>query len=101
MFKLITDTMTGAGDIVFANLALLFAIGVAIGLTGDAGVAALAGTVGFLVMNKVINVFMGITSVNTVRASRWGTHPWHTGRRVHPAPGAATTGESTFQAART
>ena len=43
MFKLITDTMSGAGDIVFANLALLFAIGVAIGLTGDAGVAALAG----------------------------------------------------------
>ncbi len=61
-FKLITDTMTGAGDIVFANLALLFAIGVAIGLTGDAGVAALAGTVGFLVMNKVIAIFMGIAT---------------------------------------
>ena len=59
-FKLITDVMTGAGDIVFANLALLFAIGVAIGLTNDAGVAALAGTVGFLVMNKVIQTFMGI-----------------------------------------
>ena len=60
MFKLLTDTMIGAGDIVFANLALLFAIGVAIGLTADAGVAALAGTVGFLVMNKSISVFMGI-----------------------------------------
>jgi glucose-specific phosphotransferase system IIBC component len=59
-FKLFTDVMTGAGDIVFANLALLFAIGVAIGLTNDAGVAALAGTVGFLVMNKVISTFMGI-----------------------------------------
>jgi PTS system D-glucosamine-specific IIC component len=59
-FKLITDTMQGAGDIVFGNLALLFAIGVAIGLTGDAGVAALAGTVGFLVFNKSISVFMGI-----------------------------------------
>lgn len=59
-FKLFTDTMVGAGDIVFANLALLFAIGVAIGLTADAGVAALAGTVGFLVMNKAIGVFMGI-----------------------------------------
>lgn len=57
LFKLITDTMTGAGDIVFANLPLLFAIGVAIGLTGDAGVAALAGTVGFLIMNKVISIF--------------------------------------------
>lgn len=60
VFKLITDTMAGAGDIVFGNLALLFAIGVAIGLTADAGVAALAGTVGFLVFNKSISVFMGI-----------------------------------------
>jgi len=66
LFKLSSDTMQGAGDIVFANLALLFAIGVAIGLTGDAGVAALAGTVGFLVFNKAISVFMGITSMNTV-----------------------------------
>jgi PTS system D-glucosamine-specific IIC component len=57
LFKLITDTMIGAGDIVFANMPLLFAIGVAIGLTKDAGVAALAGTVGFLVMNKSIQVF--------------------------------------------
>ncbi len=62
VFKLVTDTMSGAGDIVFGNLALLFAIGVAIGLTGDAGVAALAGTVGFLVLNKSINVFMGISA---------------------------------------
>lgn len=61
MFKLITDTMVGAGDIVFGNLALLFAIGVAIGLTGDAGVAALAATVGFLVVNKSINVFAQIS----------------------------------------
>lgn len=60
IFKLITDTMSGAGDIVFGNLALLFAIGVAIGLTGDAGVAALAATVGFLVVNKSISVFAGI-----------------------------------------
>ncbi len=65
-FKLITDTMSGAGDIIFGNLALLFAIGVAIGLAQDAGVAALAGTVGFLVMNKAISVFMGISAVNTL-----------------------------------
>jgi PTS system D-glucosamine-specific IIC component len=63
-FKLITDTMVGAGDIIFGNLALLFAIGVAIGLTADAGVAALAGTVGFLVFNKAISVFMGITTTD-------------------------------------
>ena len=63
IFKLVASTMNGAGNVVFANLALLFAIGVAIGLTSDAGVAALAGTAGFLVMNASIQVFMGIVSV--------------------------------------
>jgi PTS system D-glucosamine-specific IIC component len=63
LFKLIASTMEGAGDVIFGNLALLFAIGVAIGLTADAGVAALAATTGFLVMNKTISVFMGIQQV--------------------------------------
>ncbi len=63
-FNLIASTMEGAGDVVFANLALLFAIGVAIGLTADAGVAALAATTGFLVMNKTIGVFMGVETVS-------------------------------------
>jgi PTS system D-glucosamine-specific IIC component len=60
LFNLIASTMEGAGDVIFGNLALLFAIGVAIGLTADVGVAALAATTGFLVMNKTIQVFMGI-----------------------------------------
>ena len=72
-FKLITDTMVGAGDIIFGNLALLFAIGVAIGLTADAGVAALAGTVGFLVFNKAISVFMEIQNVNVITCAPQGT----------------------------
>ena len=37
-----------SGNAIFANLPLLFAIGVAIGLTDNDGVAALAGTVGFV-----------------------------------------------------
>ena len=37
---------------------LSFAIGVASGLTGDKGVAALAATVGFLIMNVVTGIFM-------------------------------------------
>lgn len=73
MFKLITDTMVGAGDIIFGNLALLFAIGVAIGLTADAGVAALAGTVGFLVFNKAVSVFMSISNVNVITCAPEGT----------------------------
>ena len=76
IFKLITDTMVGAGDIIFGNLALLFAIGVAIGLTADAGVAALAGTAGFLVFNKAISVFMSIQNVNTITCAPPGTTGW-------------------------
>ena len=57
-WQTVAAVMNNAGDIVFANLPLLFAIGVASGLTGDKGVAALASTVGFLIMNVVIGVFM-------------------------------------------
>jgi PTS system D-glucosamine-specific IIC component len=71
-FKLITDTMQGAGDIIFGNLGLLFAIGVAIGLTADAGVAALAGTVGYLVFNKSVSVFMGIQNENVITCAPQG-----------------------------
>lgn len=44
--------MSQAGDAIFANLPLLFAVGVAIGLAGEAGVAGLAGVVGYFVMTK-------------------------------------------------
>jgi PTS system N-acetylglucosamine-specific IIC component len=44
--------MAAAGDALFANLPLLFAIGVAIGLAGEAGVAALAALVAHAVMTK-------------------------------------------------
>jgi PTS system N-acetylglucosamine-specific IIC component len=44
--------MATAGDAIFANLPLLFAIGVAIGLASDAGVAGLAAMVAFFVMTK-------------------------------------------------
>src|SRR4029453_1613771 len=41
----------GSGAPIFAAMALIFAIGVAIGLSRNDGVAALAATVGYLVMN--------------------------------------------------
>ena len=41
-WQTVAAVMNNAGDIVFANLPLLFDIGVASGLTGDKGVAALA-----------------------------------------------------------
>ena len=48
--------MQQAGDIIFANLALLFAIGVAIGLSDGDGVAGLAATIGFLIMNVALGI---------------------------------------------
>lgn len=45
--------MSAAGDAVFANLALIFAIGVAVGLSKDGnGAAALAGAIGFFVLSN-------------------------------------------------
>ncbi len=41
--------MANAGNAIFANLPMIFAIGIAIGLTGGEGAAALAALVGFLV----------------------------------------------------
>jgi glucose PTS system EIICBA or EIICB component len=58
---LVSTVMKAAGDIVFANLGLVFGIGVAIGLAADAGVAALAATVGFLIFNVSISTLLGLT----------------------------------------
>ncbi|RYI02820.1 MAG: PTS glucose transporter subunit IIBC, partial [Acetobacteraceae bacterium] len=68
--------MAKSGDAIFANLPLLFAIGVAIGLTNNDGVAALAGTTGYVVFLAAMGVcaemrgltvkpIMGIPSIET------------------------------------
>src|SRR5437016_10293463 len=41
--------MANAGGAIFSNLPMIFAVGIAIGLTGGEGAAALAALVGFLV----------------------------------------------------
>jgi N-acetylglucosamine PTS system EIICBA or EIICB component len=47
--------MAEAGDAIFANLAIIFAIGVAVGFAKDnAGVSGLAGAIGYLVMTAVV-----------------------------------------------
>ncbi|WP_203246531.1 glucose-specific PTS transporter subunit IIBC [Sporosarcina beigongshangi] len=53
--------MEDAGGIIFGNLPLIFAIGVAIGLAKD-GAAALAALVGYLVLNQVMSSWLGITT---------------------------------------
>ncbi|MFI3226128.1 MAG: PTS transporter subunit EIIC [Clostridia bacterium] len=53
--------MSAAGSIVFANIALLLCIGLCIGLARkDKGTAALAGVVGFLVMNATIGAMITV-----------------------------------------
>jgi PTS system glucose-specific IIC component len=56
--------MKNAGDVVFGNLPLIFAIGVALGFTENDGVAAIAATIGFMVMTVTLGVMattMGLT----------------------------------------
>ncbi len=68
--------MAKSGDAIFGNLPLLFAIGVAIGLTENDGVAALAGTTGYVVFLAALGVcaklrgievkpIMGIPTIET------------------------------------
>ncbi|HYD53988.1 MAG TPA: PTS glucose transporter subunit IIBC [Gemmatimonadaceae bacterium] len=72
----VSDVMAQAGGAVFGNLPLIFAIGVALGLTMNDGVAALAAVVGFAVMLATMGVMapllnyepktiMGIPSIET------------------------------------
>ena len=46
--------LADAGGAIFGNLALLFAIGVAVGFTADIGTAGIAGAVGYWVFTKVL-----------------------------------------------
>jgi glucose PTS system EIICBA or EIICB component len=56
----VASVMEQAGGIIFGNLALLFAVGVAIGLAGGEGVAGLAAIVGFLIMNVTMGTVEGL-----------------------------------------
>lgn len=57
----VLTVMKNVGDIVFGNLPLLFAVGVAVGLAKkDKGTAGLAAVFGFLVMNQVISTLLGL-----------------------------------------
>ena len=47
--------MADAGDAIFSNLPMIFAVGIAIGLTSGEGTAALAAMIGYLVFNNVFN----------------------------------------------
>jgi glucose PTS system EIICBA or EIICB component len=48
--------MAKAGDVIFGNLPMIFAVGVAIGFSGGEGVAALAAVVGEFILEGIIKV---------------------------------------------
>ena len=55
------DIMKNCGSVVFDNLALLFAMGVAVGMAKqDKEVAGIAGAIGYLVMNTAISTMIEI-----------------------------------------
>ncbi|WP_024872770.1 PTS glucose transporter subunit IIBC [Tolumonas lignilytica] len=52
----LSSIMEQAGGAVFGNMALLFAIGVALGFTKNDGVAGLAAAVGYFILTKTVSV---------------------------------------------
>jgi glucose PTS system EIICB or EIICBA component len=61
----LSQVMAASGNAIFGNLPLLFAIGVAIGLADNDGVAALAGTVGYVVFIAAMGIFAKLLGVET------------------------------------
>jgi glucose PTS system EIICBA or EIICB component len=60
--EMIALVMQNAGNVIFGNLPLLFAVGVAVGLAGGEGTAGLAAIIGYLVMNVTMGTVLGITA---------------------------------------
>src|SRR4051812_16824779 len=63
--QIVSNVMAASGNAIFANLPLLFAIGVAIGLTDNDGVAALAGTVGYVVFLAAMGICAKLRGIET------------------------------------
>ncbi|PWZ49311.1 PTS glucose transporter subunit IICBA [Staphylococcus pseudintermedius] len=66
----VAEMMAAAGSIIFENLPIIFAMGVAIGLAGGDGVAAIAAFVGFIILNKTMGEFLGVTPDNVGDAAK-------------------------------
>lgn len=77
------ELMKNAGDVIFGNLPLLFAVGAAIGLAGGDGVAGLAGIVAMLIMNTTMgsltDAAAGVAAGNPAFATVMGTPTLQTG----------------------
>jgi PTS system glucose-specific IIC component len=63
--KSVSAIMEKAGGSIFGNLPLIFAIGVALGLSQNDGVAALAAVVGYVVLLGTMGVIAGLNGAET------------------------------------
>lgn len=66
--EIVSHLMEQAGGSVFGQMALLFAVGVALGFTNNDGVAGLAAIVGYGIMTATLSVMadvMGVESIDT------------------------------------
>src|SRR5687768_17240879 len=66
----VSQVMAASGNAIFANLPLLFAIGLAIGLTENDGVAALAGVVGYVVYLATMGIVAKLLGIETAPIAR-------------------------------
>jgi len=63
IWPLITQILSSTGSILFSNLAMLFAVGVAIGLAKNhEGTAGLAAVAGYFLMNQTICTLLGLNA---------------------------------------
>lgn len=69
----IASMLAAAGGIIFENLPLLFALGVAVGLAGGDGVAAIAAFVGYLVLNVTMGQIGGISAEDVASKPGYAT----------------------------
>jgi PTS system glucose-specific IIC component len=63
MPSILSLLMKNSGDVIFANLPLIFAIGVALGFTENDGVSAIAAAIGYMVMLATMGVMAGVWAV--------------------------------------
>ncbi len=61
--EIVSNLMEQAGGSVFGQMALLFAVGVALGFTNNDGVAGLAAIVGYGIMTATLGVMAGVMGV--------------------------------------
>ncbi len=58
------ELMIGAGNAIFGNLGVLFAVGIAGSWTGGKAAASLSALVGYMIMHTVIGIVLGISTDN-------------------------------------